>query len=65
VADTLAEGRALRRSGATVVVIDALPPGREHERSCGHQLAAAADGRYLPAADVSPDVLAALLEGAG
>jgi magnesium chelatase subunit D len=65
VADTLAEARALRRAGASVVVIDALPPGRVPEESCGRRVAAAAEGRYLPAADVSPGLLAAVLEADG
>ena len=63
VADVLAQARALRRAGVSVVVIDAEPPARGARASCGRQLAAAADGVHLPAAEVSPDVFAAVLEG--
>lgn len=64
VEDALAEARALRRAGASLVVIDAESPGRARE-GCGPRLADAGGGLYLPAADVSANFFAALLEGLG
>jgi magnesium chelatase subunit D len=55
VADAIAEARALRRRGVRLVVVDAIPPGRESE-SCAVVLADAGGGVHLPIADVSPSV---------
>ena len=63
VAETLAQGRALRRAGIEVVVVAADEPGAERRESCARALAEAAGGAYLPFADVSPDAFSALLEG--
>ncbi len=62
VADAVAQARALLRAGVLVVVIDAEPPAREAGASCGRRLAAAADGVYLRASQVSPAMFAAVLE---
>jgi magnesium chelatase subunit D len=55
VADALAEARVLRRRGVRLVVVDAIPRGRERE-SCGIALASAGGGVHLPIAEVSPSV---------
>jgi magnesium chelatase subunit D len=54
VRDTLAEARSLRRAGIGCVVVDASPPGRSS--SCGGGLAEAGGGRWLPIAELSPEV---------
>jgi magnesium chelatase subunit D len=55
-ADALAEARALRRARVPVVVADTGPEGRAAE------IAAAASGVWLPAEQLSPDVLLEALE---
>jgi magnesium chelatase subunit D len=55
-ADVLAEGRALRRSGISCLVLDATPPRSSPAQSCGATLAEAADGIHLPLADIAPGV---------
>jgi magnesium chelatase subunit D len=62
-ADVLAEGRALRRAGISVVVADATPPG-SGAKSCGPALAGAAGGLHLAFADLVPETLQRLLDGA-
>jgi magnesium chelatase subunit D len=52
-ADVLAEGRALRRAGFGVLVLDAAA-GRTP--GCGLALAEAAGGLHLPLADVAPGI---------
>jgi magnesium chelatase subunit D len=61
VADLLAQADGLRRAGVSVVVVDALPPGRDGVRSCGRRLAEVAGGTYLQAHDVSPSILREVL----
>lgn len=53
--DVLVQARALRRAGASCVVVDALPPGRVGE-SCGAAVAEAAGGLHVPIDEVSPGV---------
>lgn len=60
VADALAEGRALRRAGILLVVADASRSGR----GCAADLARAGGGTYLPVADLAPQAILDLLEGA-
>lgn len=55
-ADALAEARALRRARVPVVVADTGPEGRASE------IAAAASGVWMPAEQLSPDVLLEALE---
>lgn len=59
--DALQEAGALRRAGVSVIVIESETPTGAGAR-CGRRLAEAAGGRYLRAADVSPESFAAILD---
>ncbi len=61
-ADVLREGRALRRSGIGLVVVDATPPDRPTSSSCAEALADAGAGSLVRLHELSPSAFAELLE---
>jgi magnesium chelatase subunit D len=60
VADALAQAAELRRAAIPLVVVDASRPGAAG-RGFGREIAAAARGVHLPAADVAADLFPAML----
>jgi magnesium chelatase subunit D len=62
VEDTVREARGLRRAGVSVIVIETETESSDGRRGCGRLVAEASGGVYLPAAAVSPDGFAAILD---